>query len=375
MNRFALRHTLAVVACIATIALASEARAQARTATSPLPTVASWLAYDAPPGEESRITDAIIAADNHWRRDDLGNLIMTVGTGHPRRLVACGLDHTGFIVSAITDDGYIRLHRAGTAPTHPLWDQFFQGQQVRLLTMRGGSLPGVVAIDNAHFAAEHRADTAVVNVDQLWVDVGARSRQEVADLGVALIDPVVRDLPPWMYVGHVAGADASGRAGCAAVAAVAHAAGRGGVSSGQTVFVLSALSSFSWRGLEGAVARLGTVRRCNGHHSGEPRARGDRPRVACDARAACAWHAEHIHRFHNAHRGACAFRGLAGRKRERERSRFADRRCANGGRNATRDDALVATSRAAKHVGCGCQRHAIGSRGYPHTSRRAARGS
>jgi putative aminopeptidase len=171
-------------------------------------------------------------------------------------LIACGLDHVGFVVSEITDQGYLRLRRAGNVATHPLWDQFHQAQQIRVLT-RNGSVPGVVAVDNLHFAQEHRADTAVVNVDQLWVDVGARSRAEAAALGVTLIDPVVRDLPRWTYADYVAGADASGRAGCAAVASVARAAQRDTHGAGETVFVLSTQSSFRWSGLEGAAARLG----------------------------------------------------------------------------------------------------------------------
>ena len=196
-----------------------------------------------------------MATDSRWRRDDLGNLIMVVGTGHPRRLVACGLDHVGLVVSEITDQGYLRLHRAGNARTHPLWDQFHEAQQVSILT-RTGAVPGVVAVTNAHFARQHLADTAVTNVDHLWVDIGARTRREASSFGIQLLDPVVRSIKPWEYANYVAGPDASGRAGCAAVASVAHAARdiRGG---GQTVFVLSVQRSFAWRGLEGAVARLG----------------------------------------------------------------------------------------------------------------------
>ncbi len=255
-----MRLSLVIAAGASVLVLASGAAAQNAPRPSGDPAsvsaVASWLAYDAPPGEESRITDAVMAADSHWRRDALGNLVMTVGSGRPRRLIACGLDHAGFIVSQITDEGYLRLHRAGNGATHPLWDQFHQAQQVRVLTTNG-SVPGVVAVDNLHFAQEHRGDTSVVNVDQLWVDVGVRSRDEATALGVTLIDPVVRDVPPWIYADHVAGADASGRAGCAAVASVARAAQRNTRTTGETVFVLSTQSSFRWSGLEGAAARLG----------------------------------------------------------------------------------------------------------------------
>ena len=256
-----MRLPLAISAAASVLVVASGGAAQNAPRPSGDPAsvaaVASWLPYDAPPGDESNLTDAVMAADNHWRRDALGNLVMTVGSGRPRRLIACGLDHAGFIVSEITDQGYLRLHRAGNGATHPLWDQFHQAQQVRVLT-KNGSIPGVVAVDNLHFAQEHRGDTSIVNVDQLWVDVGVRSRAEATALGVTLIDPVVRDVPPWIYTDHVAGADASGRAGCAAVASVAHAAQRSNAHvTGETVFVLSTQSSFRWSGLEAATARLG----------------------------------------------------------------------------------------------------------------------
>lgn len=225
------------------------------TATSAVSAVASWLAFDAPPGEEFHLTDPVMATDARWHRDQLGNVVLTVGSGHPRRLVACGLDHVGLVVSEITDAGYLRLHRAGNARTHPLWDQFHEGQQVSVVT-NTGKVPGVVAVTNAHFARQHRADTAVTNVDQLWVDVGARTRQEANGLGVQLLDPVARSVQPWRYSDYVAGADASGRAACAAVASVAHSATNVD-AGGQTVFLLSVQRSFAWRGLQAAVAQLG----------------------------------------------------------------------------------------------------------------------
>ncbi len=215
-----------------------------------------WIALHAPPGEERSATSVIRASSARWVQDDQGNLIRRTGTGSPRRVIACGIDHPGYVVSAITESGYLRLHRAGSAPVHPLWDQSHQAQQI-LVHSANGVVPGVVAITNGHFSRQHRADTAVANVDQLWVDVGARSRAEVAALGIQLIDPVARDLPAWEYAGHVAGPDASGRAGCAALAAVAPTpvAQR----EGEMVFVISALRSFGWTGLDGVLGRLGAI--------------------------------------------------------------------------------------------------------------------
>jgi putative aminopeptidase FrvX len=240
----------------ALLVVASAAIAPALSAQTPAPAtsaaIASWIAPDAPPGDERPLTDAVLAADPRWHRDALGNLVLQTGSGSPHRLVACGLDHSGFAVSEIADDGYLRLHRIGTARTHTLWDQFHEAQQIRVLTSNG-SVPGVVAVTNAHFARQHRADTLATDVDHLWVDVGATSRADVARLGITLLDPVVRDVPAWSYADQVAGADASGRTACAAVASAA----RGTPAAGTTVFVLSTQRSFGWTGLAAAAARLG----------------------------------------------------------------------------------------------------------------------
>ncbi|HEU4628267.1 MAG TPA: M20/M25/M40 family metallo-hydrolase [Gemmatimonadaceae bacterium] len=232
--------------------LAAQDVREAPDASPAARAVASWLALDAPPGEETRAAAAIRAADPRWRADDLGDLALTVGSGRPRRLVACGLDHPTLVVSQITDDGYLRLHRAGNAATHPLWDQFHEAQQIAVLT-RDGRVPGVVGAPNGHFARQHRGDSAVVTADQLWVDVGARTRAEAEGLGVALLDPVVRLMPPWPYADQVAGPDAGGRAACAAVATAA----RETPERGTTTFLLSAQRSFNWAGLGAAAARLG----------------------------------------------------------------------------------------------------------------------
>ena len=51
--------------------------------------------------------------------------------------------------------------------------------------------------------------------------------EEVAALGIELLDPIVRHPPPRPMAGGVAGPDAARRVGCAAVATLADAA-RGG---------------------------------------------------------------------------------------------------------------------------------------------------
>jgi putative aminopeptidase FrvX len=237
------------------VALGSTVWAQTSRDSDRVATVLSaWVALDATPGREPMVARELQRALPGWTSDARGNLVKRVGSGTPRRVVACALDVPGFVVSQITDAGYLRLHRSGNAPMHPLWDQHHEAQRIAVLT-REARVPGVVAAANGHFARQHRGDTTVVNVDQLWVDVGASSRAEVESLGIRLLDPVVAERPAWTYGGYVAGPAAGSRAACAAVAAAAG----GTPSAGETVFVLSQHRSFGWSGLTGLLARLGRV--------------------------------------------------------------------------------------------------------------------
>jgi putative aminopeptidase FrvX len=216
--------------------------------------IARWIVLPAPPGAEELAASSLLHSLPGWTQDANGNYVKRAGTGTPRRVVACQFDVSAYVVSRITDDGYIRLHRAGGAPPHPLWDQAMEAHKVRIYTA-AGVVPGVVPIANGHFAAQHRGDTTVVGVDELWVDVGASSRADVEKLGVSVLDPVVQDLPVWTYAGMAAGPAAGARAGCAAVATAAQAV----VSSGETIFILAAQHVFASAGLNAALARIGKV--------------------------------------------------------------------------------------------------------------------
>ncbi len=216
--------------------------------------LASWIALDAPPGSEHLATDVLMKSLAGWQRDTLGNLKLVKGSGSPRRVVACGIDRPGFAVTEITDDGYIRFREAGgAARMHPLWTQFHEGQRIRVLT-RAGSIPGVITVRSTHIARRIQNPPLTV-LDDLWLDVGAGSRAEVARLGIQMLDPIVRELPIWSYSDYVSGPSAASRVGCAAVAS----ASRGEVTAGETTFLITTLRSFRNDGLTAALRSLGKV--------------------------------------------------------------------------------------------------------------------
>jgi putative aminopeptidase FrvX len=241
----------ALVCALTASAFAQGSPSDDRVAES----ISRWISLPAPAGAEEIAGARLMSALPGFTRDAVGNLIRRVGSGSPRRVIACGLDVSSYVVSEITDDGYVRLHRAGAVPPHPLWDQALEAQRVRIFTARGGEngVLGVGAIFNGHFAQQHRGDTTVVGVDQIWIDVGASSRADAEKLGIALLDPVIADRPAWTYEGYAAGPAAGARAGCAAVATAA----QGTVTSGETVFLLTAQHVMNWGGMSGALARLG----------------------------------------------------------------------------------------------------------------------
>ena len=220
-----------------------------------LTATAEWVRLLAPPGTEGEVAaDLARSLGATWSVDRFGNLVKRIGSGVPRRVVACGLDFPAYVVSQITTNGYLRVRRTGN-PGHPLWDQFHEAQRIAVVT-RAGRVPGVVAVANGHFAQQHRADTVAATTDDLWIDIGASSAAEASRAGVSLLDPLTIDRPAWTYADLVAGPAAAARAGCAAIAAAAAA---GQVPDGETFFVISSQRSYNWLGLNRFLASLGRV--------------------------------------------------------------------------------------------------------------------
>jgi putative aminopeptidase FrvX len=225
--------------------------------------VSTWIALVAEPGYERPAMERITSVSTGWSNDSSGNLVKRVGEGSPRRVIACGLDESGYAVSEITDDGYLRLHMNGNGRHPALWDGFHEGQRVIVQSIdrenltRNRYLPGVIATRSNHLWRRRVNDETPATIENLWVDVGARTRAEAEKMGIDILDPVVRDWPEWTFADQVAGPAAGSRAGCAAVAAAAAGAPQPVV--GETDYIISIEKSFNWAGLTGALARLGRV--------------------------------------------------------------------------------------------------------------------
>jgi putative aminopeptidase len=219
----------------------------------------TWITVPASPGYEDQATSRILSATRGFTRDGLGNLVRRVGSGSPRRVLACGIDEVGYAVSEITEDGYLRVHASGNGRRSLLWDQFHEGQRMYVVGHEGEVaryVPGVFAVRSTHLWRRRPADEAPTTVDSLWLDVGARSRAEVSRLGIRVLDPVHREWPAWTFAEQVSGPAAGNRAACAAIVAASQAPPP---KTGETIFVVSVQSRFNFAGLSAVLARLGPV--------------------------------------------------------------------------------------------------------------------
>ncbi len=148
--------------------------------------------------------------------DRSDNVILTQGSGSPKRLLACPMDEPGYVVGGIRDDGYVTLRRVGSAPG-PLFDQQLEGQRVTI-NGRRGEVPAVVAVRSVHLTRGRNTGENPFTVDDALVDVGAASRVEVERLGVQVLSPVtLTKRVRWYGDDLVSGPAVGRRAACAAM--------------------------------------------------------------------------------------------------------------------------------------------------------------
>ena len=199
-------------------------------------------------GLEDAMADSLLAALPGAAPDRAGNVVWTRGSGAPVRVALCPMDELGYVVGSITPDGYLTLRRVGTTPVGPLFDQALEGQRVTVFG-RHGPVPGVVGVRSIHLTRGRPAGSdEPFPLDDAFVDVGASSAADAAQLGIELLAPVTRAKAAHRYgLDLVAAPDASARAACAALLDAALASGPGG-GEGTAVVAFTRRRHFRWDG-------------------------------------------------------------------------------------------------------------------------------
>ncbi|MEW9806528.1 M42 family metallopeptidase [Mesorhizobium marinum] len=177
------------------------------------------------------------------RTDRLGNLIATRegDPGAPSVMLFTHMDQLGFIVRKIEPNGFLRIERLGGVPERAL-----PSQEVLVCVAPGRDRPGVIA-NKSHHATTPDEKYRVVPYQDLYVDAGFGSADEVLAAGIDVGQPIVyRPHFVELSAERVAGTAIDDRAGCAVVVEVARQlAGR----KAPTVhFVFSVQEEFNLRG-------------------------------------------------------------------------------------------------------------------------------
>ena len=139
------------------------------------------------PGFESEVRDLFrseLAGAGEFRCDRSGSILCETGGEGPSVLLAAHMDEVGFRVQSINAAGFLQL-----VPVGGWWSHTLLSQRVVVKTAAGEKVTGVIASKPPHFLSEAERKQ-VMSLDQMFVDIGALSREEVLAWGVNLGDPV-----------------------------------------------------------------------------------------------------------------------------------------------------------------------------------------
>jgi putative aminopeptidase FrvX len=204
-----------VLLCVLSILLAAPVAAQTLDQD-----LATFVETPAVTGYEVALAKEISARLEKFKpqTDNMSNVWVTLGSGAPHRLIVAPMDEPGYVVSAITDDGYLRVQRLPQQSPHPQFDQLHAAQAVVIQTRRGKAVYGVVAGLSTHLQGGRRDAPRVNHPDEIYIDVGASSAAETHRAGVDVLDPVALDRKVYLMGGGMLTATSIGdRFGAAAL--------------------------------------------------------------------------------------------------------------------------------------------------------------
>jgi len=145
-------------------------------------------------------------------RDAIKNLFVLKGLNKPgpKVMLNAHMDEVGLYVTRTTKEGYLRFGKAGGID-----DRLLLGEKVLIGKDR---LPGVIAIKAVHLSTREECATKVIKVEDMVIDVGAKSDKELSGK-VAAGDQITFDTAFGTFGdGYLVGKAFDDRVGCAVVA-------------------------------------------------------------------------------------------------------------------------------------------------------------
>ena len=126
-------------------------------------------------------------------------------------MLAAHMDEVGLMVKTITKDGFLQFTKMGGID-----DRILPAQEVMVFS-RKAAFPGIIGSKPPHIQKEDERKKVIAS-DELFIDVGAESKEDALAMGVAVGDPVGFDIK-YTRLGRdvVMGKAFDNRAGCAAM--------------------------------------------------------------------------------------------------------------------------------------------------------------
>ncbi len=142
------------------------------------------------------------------KTDKMGNLIATKNGGSPVVMLAAHMDEIGLMVKYVDEKGFARFTKTGG-----WFDQTLLNQRMILHT-ENGPVYGVLGSKPPH-AMKEEDKNKVVKADDMFIDVGAKSKEDADKIGVKTGTPVTSDID-FKPLGNdlVTGKAFDNRAGC-----------------------------------------------------------------------------------------------------------------------------------------------------------------
>ncbi len=128
-----------------------------------------------------RVKEMLAPYVDEVRVDALGNLIaLKRGSGKGRLMIAAHMDEIGLMINYVTKEGFLKF-----VPIGGWSDRILPAQRVLIRTKDGRFIRGVIGTKPPHIMKKEEADK-VIPMKELFIDIGASSREEAEKLGVGV---------------------------------------------------------------------------------------------------------------------------------------------------------------------------------------------
>ncbi len=188
--------------------------------------------------------------------DNLGDLTVTTGSGAPHRLIVTSVDEPGFVVSAITPDGYVRVQRLPQQGIPSLWNELHAAQPVVIRTRDGRWANGAMAGMSVHLQPGRQHPPDLGDLDNIYVDVGAASAEEARAAGIDVLEPLAMNRTVLQFGDKLSGMGIQNRFGAAALLQVLRDLDKSKIKGTLTI----AFANQQWTGARGLTRLLESLK-------------------------------------------------------------------------------------------------------------------